>query len=211
MVRRPLTYLLGSSCTEQKPPMRLPKLTPETMTPRQRGLHDKIAGKRGKVGAPYQVWLYSPELCERVEALGAYLRWESAMPAKFRELSLLMAARAFDAQYSWNAHTEAAIKEGIRPETLAAIAERRPPPFNDEEERVFFTFATEVLEDHFVRRETFDAAHKAFGSQGIVDIVGALGTFSMLGMLLNTFEVDLQKDRAPPYPDIRGYARVAAR
>ena len=57
----------------------------------------------------------------------------------------------------------------------------------------------------------FDAARKAFGPQGIVDIVGALGTFSMLGMLLNTFEVDLQKDAAPPYPDIRGYARVAAR
>ena len=32
------------------------------MTPRQRALHDKIAGKRGKVGAPYQIWLYSPEL-----------------------------------------------------------------------------------------------------------------------------------------------------
>jgi 4-carboxymuconolactone decarboxylase len=133
------------------------------------------------------------------------------MPAKFRELCLLMAARAFDAQYSWNAHTEAAIKEGVQPETLAAIAERRPPPFNDDQERVFFAFATEVLENHFVRQESFDAARKAFGPQGVVDIVGALGTFSMLGMLLNTFEVDLQKDRPPPYPDIRGYTRVAAR
>ena len=190
--------------------MRLPKLTPETMTPRQRELHDKIAGKRGKVGAPYQVWLYSPELCERVEAIGAYLRWDSAIAPKYRELSLLMAARAFDAQYSWNAHVDAAVKEDIRPETLAAIAERRTPPFNDDEERTFFTFATEVLERHFVKPETFDAARKAFGPQGIVDIVGALGTFSMLGMLLNTFEVDLQKDAAPPYPDIRGYARVAA-
>src|SRR5260221_14190525 len=98
MARRPLTYLLGEIPQQaQKPSMRLPKLTPETMTPRQGELHDKIAGKRGKVGGPYQVWLNSPELCERVEALGAYLRWDSAMPAKFRELSLLMATPAFDA------------------------------------------------------------------------------------------------------------------
>ena len=138
--------------------MRLPKLSPETMTPRQRALHDKIAGKRGKVGAPYQIWLYSPELCERVEALGAYLRWDSAMAPKYRELSLLIAARFYDAQYSWNAHVEAAIKEGILPETLQAIAERRSPTFNDEEERIFYTFAMEVLENHFVKRETFDAA-----------------------------------------------------
>jgi len=65
----------------------------------------------------------------------------------------------------------------------------------------------EVLENHFVRQETFDAAHNAFGAQGIVDIIGALGNFSMLAMLLNTFEVDLQPDRPPPYPDISGYAR----
>ena len=187
--------------------MRLPKLAPEAMTPRQRAVHDKIAGKRGKVGGPYQVWLNSPELCERVEMVGAYLRWDSAMAPKYRELSLLIAARFFDAQYSWNAHTEAAIKEGIRPETLQAIAERRAPTFNDDEERVFYTFAMEVLENHFVKQETFDAARKAFGAQGIVDIIGALGTFSMLAMLLNTFEVDLQPDRSPPYPDIRGYAR----
>lgn len=187
--------------------MRLPKLSPETMTPRQQALHDKIAGKRGKVGAPYQIWLNSPELCERVESLGAYLRWDSAIALKYRELGLLLAARFFDAQYSWNAHADAAIKAGIRPETLEAIAERRPPTFNDEEERIFFTFVMEVLENHFVRQETFDAARAAFGEQGIVDIIGTVGTFSMLAMLLNTFEVDLQKDRAPPYPDIRGYAR----
>ena len=189
--------------------MRLPKLTPETMTQRQRELHDKIAGKRGKVGAPYQVWLNSPELCERVEALGAYLRWESSIAPKYRELSLLIAARFFDAQYSWNAHVETAIKEGIRPDTLQAIAERRPPPFNDDEERVFYVFAMEVLENHFVQQETFDAARAAFGAPGVVDIIGALGTFSMLAMLLDTFEVDLQKDRPPPYPDIVGYARLA--
>ena len=188
---------------------RLPRLNPEAMPPRQRAVHDKIAGKRGKVGAPYQVWLYSPELCERVEAVGAYLRWESAIAPKYRELSLLIAARFFDAQYSWNAHTQAAIKEGIRPETLQAIAERRPPAFNDDEERVFYTFAMELLENHFVKQETFDAARNAFGAQGVVDIVGALGTFSMLAMLLNTFEVDLQPDVPPPYPDIRGYRRVA--
>ena len=190
--------------------MRLPRLDPEKMPPRQRAVHDKIAGKRGKVGAPYQVWLYSPELCERVEAVGAYLRWDAAIAPKYRELSLLIAARFFDAQYSWNAHTDAAIKAGVLPATLEAIAERRPPPFNDDEERTFYTFAMELLENHFVSQQTFDAARKAFGEQGIVDIVGALGNFSMLALLLNTFEADLQPDRPPPYPDIRGYARVNA-
>jgi 4-carboxymuconolactone decarboxylase len=28
-------------------------------------------------------------------------------------------------------------------------------------------------------------------------------------MLLNTFQVDLQPDREPPFPDVRGYRRTS--
>lgn len=57
--------------------------------------------------------------------------------------------------------------------------------------------------------ETFARAHEHFGSQGLVDTIGALGNFTMLGMCLNAFQVDLQADREPPFPDIRGFERVA--
>jgi hypothetical protein len=54
--------------------VRLPRLSPETMTARQRALHDKIAGKRGKVGAPYQIWLpgivRAGRIARRLSALG---------------------------------------------------------------------------------------------------------------------------------------------
>jgi 4-carboxymuconolactone decarboxylase len=30
----------------------------------------------------------------------------------------------------------------------------------------------------------------------------------MLAMCLNTFQVDLQADREPPFPDVRGYERT---
>jgi 4-carboxymuconolactone decarboxylase len=49
-----------------------------------------------------------------------------------------------------------------------------------------------------------------FGTQGLVDAVGSLGNFSMLAMCLNGFQVDLQADRTPPFPDVRGPGRVAA-
>lgn len=42
-----------------------------------------------------------------------------------------------------------------------------------------------------------------------MDIVGSLGNYSMLAMLLNTFQVDLQAVE-PPFPDVRGHARVPA-
>ena len=82
--------------------MRLPKLS--DLSPRQQEISDRISSRRGGTRGPFLVWLRSPELCEKVEALGAYCRFESGLDPRLRELSLLIAARHFDAQYSWNAH-----------------------------------------------------------------------------------------------------------
>ncbi|MEU8800649.1 hypothetical protein [Spirillospora sp. NPDC048819] len=190
--------------------MRLPIIAPDEMSERQREIAERIAGRRGAVRGPYRVWLQSPELCERVEALGAFVRFESSLPLRLRELSLLMAARHWDAQYSWNAHVDKTVEAGIPAEAVQAIAERREPEFDRDEDAAFYRFCHELLEEHFVSEETFRAAHGHFGSQGLVDAVGSLGNFSMLGMCLNAFQVDLQADRTPPFPDIRGYGRVEA-
>lgn len=188
--------------------MRIPAADQEEMTERQAEIAARISGRRGAVRGPFRVWLHSPELCERVEALGAFARFDSALPLRLRELSLLMAARHWDAQYSWNAHVDKAVEAGIPAEAVSAIAERREPEFDREEDTAFYRFCHELLEEHFVAEATFRSAEKYFGAQGLVDTVGSLGNFSMLAMCLNAFEVDLQPDRTPPFPDIRGYGRV---
>ncbi|MFD7709679.1 carboxymuconolactone decarboxylase family protein [Streptomyces sp. NPDC059785] len=189
--------------------MRLPVLATDDMTERQQELSARITARRGGVRGPFRVWLNSPELCERVESLGAYLRFESSLPKRLRELTLLMAARHWDAQYSWNAHAATAVEAGIPEAAVKAVAERRTPHFDSEEDTAFHAFCHELLEQHFVSDETFARAHAFFGSQGLVDAVGSLGNFSMLGMCLNAFQVDLQADREPPFPDIRGFERIS--
>jgi 4-carboxymuconolactone decarboxylase len=174
----------------------------------QTQISERIASRRGGTRGPFLVWLRSPGLCERVEALGAYCRFESALPERLRELSLLVAARCWDAQYSWNAHVDRAVQLGIEPEALTALAEKRPVRFTRHEDQVFYEFCRQILVDHFVSDEVFLEAMGLFGEAGLVDTVGCLGNFSMLGMCLNAFEVDLQPDRRPPFPDIQGYARI---
>lgn len=188
--------------------MRLPVLTDEDMEPRQRELAARIAGRRGAVRGPFRVWLHSPEMCERAESLGAFARFDCSLPKHLRELTLLMAARNWDAQYSWNAHVDQAIEAGVPEAAVKAVAENREAVFEDEADQAFYQFCREVLVEHFVRDETFARALGHFGPKGLVDTIGALGNFTMLGMCLNTFQVDLQADREPPFPDIRGYGRL---
>ncbi len=189
--------------------MRLPKLPPEQLSPRQQELAARIAGKRGQVRGPYLCWLHSPELCDRVESLGAYVRFDCSLSEKLREFSILITARYWDAQHSWNAHLDKAIAAGLPPEVPKAIAEGRKPDFKADDERVFFDFSMQLLEDHFVSDTTFAEALQLFGNQGVVDIIGCLGNFSMLAFCLNAFQVDLDPTKEPPFADIRGYARIA--
>lgn len=186
--------------------MRLPDLG--DLSPRQQEIADRIAGRRGAVRGPFRIWLRSPELCEKVDALGAYCRFESSLDPRLRELSLLVAARRFDAQYSWNAHVDKAVEAGVARESVDAIARGEEPWFAKSDEEAVYRFGTEILRDHFVGDATFARVLDELGEPGLVDLIGSLGNFSMLAMLLNACEVDLQPDRTPPFPDVRGYAKV---
>jgi 4-carboxymuconolactone decarboxylase len=188
-----------------KVPMRLPKLT--DLSPRQQEISDRITSRRGGTRGPFLVWLRSPELCEKVEALGAYCRFESSLDPRLRELSLLIAARHWDAQYSWNAHVGKAADLGVSRDSLTALAEHREPHFTSKDEDIVYRFSSEILGDHFISDVTFAGALEELGEQGVVDLIGSLGNFSMLAMLLNACQVDLQAVD-PPFPDVRGYAKV---
>jgi 4-carboxymuconolactone decarboxylase len=188
--------------------MRLPALIEADFTPRQRELSERIAGKRGQTRGPFLCWLHSPELCDKVEALGSFARFESSLDLRLRELILLIAARHWDAQYSWNAHVDRTAEAGVSRSALEALAARETPSFEHDDERVAYDFCHELLTEHFVSDETYAQANDTFGPQGLVDIVGTLGNYSMLAMCLNAFEVDLQPDREPPFADVVGYVKV---
>lgn len=191
--------------------MRLPGIDPKDYSAKQRELADRIASKRGGVRGPFLCWLHSPELCERVEALGAFVRFDCSLPEKLRELSILICSRHFDAQHSWNAHKDKAIAAGIAEAPIQAIAEKRAPRFPNRDEQVFWEFCNQILTEHFVDDVTYAEAEKLFGTTGLVDAIGCLGNFSMLAFCLNTFKVDLNNSIPPPFDDIRDYARVAAK
>jgi 4-carboxymuconolactone decarboxylase len=188
--------------------MRLPKLSYENLTPRQRETWDKHAERRKTVGGPYGVWLHSPELMDKVSAVSNYMRFDCGLPEKLREFGILVTARYWDAQYSWNAHVDKARAAGIPDDVIEDLAANRKPNFKADDERVYYTFAMEILENHFVSDKTFAEAKAIFGDQALVDLIGSVGYFSMLAMCLNSAQVDLQSDRKPPFADVRGYQKV---
>lgn len=177
---------------------RLPELNPDTMTDEQRRVGDEIAaGPRGSLRGPFVPLLHSPGLTDHVQKVGAYIRYESALPGKLREFAIIITARYWGAQYEWNAHSRIAAEEGLDAAIIDAVAERRRPDLGDPAEQTVFAFCTEVLENHRVSDDTYAAALDRFGPEQVVDLVGLMGYYSLIGMALNTFEVPVPGGAQP--------------
>lgn len=89
----------------ESPRDRLPILDESALTAEQREVYDRIAsGPRGAVQGPLRVWLQSPEMADRAQALGQYARYDSALPAVLSELAILVAARIWSARMEWAHH-----------------------------------------------------------------------------------------------------------
>lgn len=185
------------------------RLTPLTdLTPEQNALLETIVGPGVEPPPPFLAWARNMELAHWVENLGAYCRNESRFPQRLRELSVLIVGRHFDSQSAWNAHYEQAVAEGVPAECLDRLARGENPEFKAEDERLFHAFAHEMLEEHFVSAETYAAALALFGEDGLLDLIGCVGSFSMSAMMLNAFQIPLREYLPRPFAEIDGFRRV---
>jgi len=189
--------------------MRLPTLTYEQLDARQKETWNRHAERRDKPVGPYLTWLHSPDLMDKVSPLSNYFRFDCNLPVKLREFGICVTARYWDAQYSWNAHVDKARAAGVPGEVIRDLAAGKKPSFTNDDERIYYTFAMEVLQNHFVSDRTFNEARQFFGEKALVDLIGSVGYFSMLQICLNSSETDLQPGREPPFPDVRGYKKLA--
>ena len=99
---------------------RFKELTPETMTPEQKKVADAIqSGPRGAgLRGPFNALLRSPDLCDLVQRVGAYVRYSSSIPSQLNEMAIIMAGRKWTAQYEFYAHRKLAIEAGLKPGDL---------------------------------------------------------------------------------------------
>jgi 4-carboxymuconolactone decarboxylase len=182
----------------ERPP-RFPPLTPAQMTPEQRKVADAIAsGPRGGLRGPFQAWLRSPELGDRLQKVGEYLRFSSAVPRRLNELAILITARAWDAQFEWYAHHRLALEAGLDPAVAADIAEGRRPASMRADEAVVYDFCTELRATRRVGDATLAAALELLGEHGVVDLIAVSGYYDTVSMTLNVAEVALPDGMPPP-------------
>jgi 4-carboxymuconolactone decarboxylase len=178
--------------------MRFPTLTPETMDERQREIAARIAGRRGGTGlqGPFNLWLRAPELCDRLQRVGQYVRYETATPRRLVELAICAVAVEWGARYEWYAHARFALEAGLDRAVLVALRDGRDVA-EPEEAAAVLAFCRELHRERRVCDATFARAKALFGEEGVAQLVAASGYYVAVSMALNVSEVPLPEGVEP--------------
>lgn len=181
---------------------RLPALTQEAFTPEQRALAESIrSGPRGqfKLAGPFAVYLHAPAFGELAQKLGGHLRFKTSVPARLSEFAILVTAQHWKAQYEWAMHVPMAEKQGVKPQTIRDIQAGRAPKSAPRDELAIYAFAKELYAKRRVGTATYNRVRKILGDTGTVELVGILGYYALVSMILNTFRMPLPEGIKPGF------------
>ena len=180
------------------------KAIPESeYTPEQARVAREIAtGPRGSLRGPFVPLLQSPGICDHAQKLGAYVRYESSLPDALREMAILITARHWNAGYEWTAHLKMANGYGLPQAISDAIRDGRRPENLTPEQTAIYDFTTDLLKTTETTDAHYAAIKQRFGERGVYDLVGTIGYYGLISLVLNTARVQLP-DGAPPLPPLK--------
>jgi 4-carboxymuconolactone decarboxylase len=104
---------------------------------------------------------------------------------KLNELAALLTIRYWGADFPWYAHRRAGAQAGLSEATITAIAEGRRPAGLPADEQAIYNFSAELLRTTQMSDATFNAAKERLGERGVVELMGVMGYYNIISMLLN--------------------------
>jgi 4-carboxymuconolactone decarboxylase len=179
---------------DRMPPIPAGKLTDA----QKKAIEEFKAARSVDISGPFVPMLRSPEVMSRARAMGDYLRYKSSLPPRLSEFVILLTARRWTQQYEWHAHQPLALQGGLRGEIVTAIAEGRRPATMAEDEDAVYTLWEEVQRTQTASDATYARAVGKVGEQGVIDVLGITGYYTMLAMVMNTTRTPLPDGVKPP-------------
>jgi 4-carboxymuconolactone decarboxylase len=191
-----LLLVVGAAAAQN----RMPPVPKDKMTEAQKKALEEVVASRGAGGAegPFVPMLRSPELMNRLQTLGEYVRFHNSIGTKLTEFVILLTARQWTQQYEYDAHQPLALKAGLNQEIISAITEGRRPTGMAADEEIVYDFCSELRQNQGVSDATYARAVGKFGEQGVIDMTGLVGYYTTLAMIMNVARSPLPEGKKAP-------------
>ena len=184
--------------------MRLPLLSPASLSPAQKGLYDDMVAvidknfgdlvarrKDGALIGPFNAWLHFPQFGKPAWAVNRAMYEHSVLPAAIHQLVILVTATKFGARYEIYGHEYFAQLAGLAEQKIATIAAGERPADLSHDEGVAYDMAAALNRGGPLPETTYRAVLTTLGEVALAEIVFLVGCFSMVGVTLNAFDASV--------------------
>ena len=174
---------------------------PDEMTEEQLALYKLFAtGRRAQPGSPFSLvdesgrlqgppaaWVLVPPVGRALEQLGGAMRYELTLPARAREIAILLVAHHHRSPFELHAHTRAGAVAGLTREDLDALAAGQPPVLTTEAEQAVYAATRRLLAAGTLDASEYAQAVGVLGTGGLFELCTLIGYYAMLAVQLSVF------------------------
>jgi 4-carboxymuconolactone decarboxylase len=184
--------------------MRLEQLTLDTLEPDQQELYDVIAGSRkgstlpgrvadeaGRFQGPFNAMLHYPEVGLPLQELGAMLRFRGLLPARPRELVILIVAASWESEFEWWAHVRIGMQIGVTDDEIDAIRTSAPLELDDPVEQAAVDVARAATTRGDLDQDEYVRAQDALGDRMLIEVLTLVGYYALLALQMRVHRVPL--------------------
>ena len=190
--------LLAAPAAPARSQDRLPPIPPDKQTEAQKKAAAEFRVERmQEVFGPFVPLSRSPQLMIDAAKMGTYLRFGNTLPRALSEFAIILQARRWSQEYEWYVHAADARTAGLPDDVIQAVAEGRRPDKMTDDQDIVYEFGRELNDNHGVTDRTYARAVTRFGEQGVMDLVGVNGFYSLISMALNVGRTPLPAGVAP--------------
>jgi 4-carboxymuconolactone decarboxylase len=196
-----MTVLGASAAAAQD---RLPPIPADKLTDAQKkAAAEFLVERKQAVFGPFVPLSRSPQLMINAAKMGTYLRFGNSLPRDVSEFAILLQSRRWTQEYEWYVHAADGKTAGLSDAVIQAVADGRRPDGMTEGMEVVYDFSNELNNFHSVSDRTYARMVAKYGEQGMMDLIGLNGYYSMISMVLNVGRTPLPPGNTPgltPFP-----------
>ena len=106
---------------------------------------------------------------------------KGTLDAHVRELAILVACRATNYTFEWNAHEAAAARAGVDQKVIDVVRTNGALTGVPDADAAVIRFGRELLNDRKMSSTTFAKAKELYGPKGAMDLVAVMSTYAVSG------------------------------
>ena len=132
-----------------------------------------------------------PKLFKRWQVFGNHVLAKSTLPQRERELVILRIGFLCKSDYEFHQHTRIGLAAGLTRDEIAKLT--RDASEWSGSDAVLIRAADELHADQMIGDETWRELKARWNEQQLMDLVFAIGQYTLVSMVLNTFGVQVEE------------------